>query len=500
MRAWKHLGIVKTIDEEKEYGFSASSSPSLSPTDLSSPPTPDLHTRVQAWSLARGQKTDILVRVHGRCFHLHKDALTTRSTYFNREITEISDFTLSPPLNITPETFSLVADFCYGSHIVLTPFNIAALRTAAELLEMADTNGDGEEENLMQITEEYFHRIINVNREYASIVFRSCLPLLPEAETTAYLVSRSVEALSSSVVEGGGGDGVNGACCDDVISMSPEDFLIVAKSMHRRLTSHDVLYRTVDLYFKGYSGKISDDLKAQICNSIDCNKLSSQLLLEAVQNPIMPLRFIVRAMLMEQLNTRRSILISSTAADHIQPRRQRIRSSSKDDGPTTLGAILQREAALRQAAHLKAAMDATSSRIQSLEKELNVMKKLLNEPDILQRSILMGSDRSSSFHYGSKNKIERGERGSASSASLRYCHVRSGEKAEGESSSWDKGSCNNIGSTMSPKNIRRRLINGLKSAFWISKSPSTNGIESRKSSMGRSMDRKGAGDHELDHG
>ncbi|KAG2724158.1 hypothetical protein I3760_01G004900 [Carya illinoinensis] len=313
MRAWKQLGIVKTIDEEKEYGFS-SSSPSLSPTDLSSPPTPDLHTRVQAWSLARGQKTDILVRVHGRCFHLHK----------------------------------------------------------------------------------------------------------------------------------------------------------------------------------GYSGKISDDLQAQICNSIDCNKLSPQLLLEAVQNPIMPLRFIVRAMLMEQLNTRRSIFISSTAADHIQPCRQRTRSSSKDDGPITLGAILQREAALRQAAHLKAAMDATSSRIESLDKELNVMKKLLNEPDILQRSILMGSGRSSSFHYGSKNKIERGERGSASSASLR-CHVRSGEKAVGGSSSWDKGSCNNVGST--PKNIRRRLINGLKSAFWISKSPSTNGIESRKSSMSRSMDRKGSGDH-----
>lgn len=206
---------------------------------------------------------------------------------------------------------------------------------------------------------------------------------------------------------------------------------------------------------------------------------------------------------MEQLNTRRSILISSTAADHFQlPRRQRIRSSSKvDDGPTTLGAILQREAALRQAAHLKAAMDATSSRIQSLEKELNVMKKLLNEPEILQRSsILKGSDRSSSFHYGSENKIERGERGSASSASLRYCHVRSGEKAVGESSSWDKGSCNSIGSTMPPKDIRRRLINGLKSAFWLSKSPSTNGIESRKSSMGRSMDQKGAGDHELDHG
>lgn len=111
---------------------------------------------------------------------------------------------------------------------------------------MTEINGEGEgEENLLQITENYFRRIITVNREYASIVFRSCLSLLPEAETTAYLVSRCVEALSS--VDNGGG---KVACFDDVIAMAPEDFQIVAESMHRRLTSHDVLYRTVDLYFK----------------------------------------------------------------------------------------------------------------------------------------------------------------------------------------------------------------------------------------------------------
>lgn len=112
---------------------------------------------------------------------------------------------------------------------------------------MTESDDEGEE-NLLQITETYFHRIIAVNQEYASIVFRSCLSLLPEAETTAYLVSRCVEALSS-VEDNGNGCG-NAACFDDGIPMSPEDFIIVAESMHRRLTSHDVLYRTVNLYFK----------------------------------------------------------------------------------------------------------------------------------------------------------------------------------------------------------------------------------------------------------
>lgn len=155
-------------------------------------------------------------------------------------------FTLSPPLKITAETFALIADFCYGTNIIITPFNVAALRTAAELLGMTESYDEGEE-NLLQITETYFYRIIAVNREYALIVFRSCLSLLPEAETTAYLVSRCVEALSSVEDDG---SGYNVACFDDVIPMSPEDFLIVADSMHRRLTSHDVLYRTVNLYFK----------------------------------------------------------------------------------------------------------------------------------------------------------------------------------------------------------------------------------------------------------
>lgn len=157
-------------------------------------------------------------------------------------------------------------------------------------------------------------------------------------------------------------------------------------------------------------------------------------------------------------------------------------SSIKDENPTTLGAILQRETAVRQAAHIKAAMDATSSRIESLEKELSVMKKLLNESYETQRSI-MDSARSASFHYGgSENKIERGERGSASSASLRFS-VR-GERVGGGSSSLE-GSCNGAETPRTRKNMRQRLIDGLKTAFRVSKlsaSKNRSDFESKKSS------------------
>ena len=49
----------------------------------------------------------------------------------------------SPPLSISAETFTVVADFCYGADIALTPLNVVFLRVAAELLEMTEDDGDG---------------------------------------------------------------------------------------------------------------------------------------------------------------------------------------------------------------------------------------------------------------------------------------------------------------------------------------------------------------------
>ena len=128
---------------------------------------------------------------------------------------------------------------------MITPFNVGALRTAASLLEMADTNGGGDE-SLQKLAETYFCRAVAVNREYASIIFRSCLELLPEAEETALLVSRCIEALSSMESRDGFLRSV-----DEIKTVRIEDFEVVANSMHSRLTrSHDILYKIVDLYLK----------------------------------------------------------------------------------------------------------------------------------------------------------------------------------------------------------------------------------------------------------
>ncbi|KAJ0096588.1 hypothetical protein Patl1_28523 [Pistacia atlantica] len=430
MKRWGNLGVVETIyEEEHEYSSCTSSpspSPSPSPTLSSSPAT--LRSRVEAWSMAKGRKTDVLIRVQGTSFHLHKDPLTSRSVYLKRQLTDLSDLTLSPPLNITAQTFSLIADFCYGAHLVLTPFNVAALRTAAELLQMTETNDD--DEDLREITEAYFCGVVTINRECID-----ALSLTDEGYSTVNLF-------------------------DDVVTLHAEDFEIVAESMSLRLSGHDE-----------HSGKLTEEQKTHICCHIDCNKLSSQLLIHAVQNPRMPLRFIIRAMLTEQLNTRRSIV--SASYNHNSHRHHQY---SRD--PITLGAILQRDAALREAAQLKAAMNATSSRIQNLENELDGMKKLLIEtekerseltemnkllvePAEKERCVLV-SGRSASFHHVTENsKIERGERGSVSSLNIRFSGGREEGRALGSSSF--EGSRN--GTPRMKKNISLRLIAGLKRTF-----------------------------------
>ncbi|CAA3017845.1 BTB POZ domain-containing At3g49900 [Olea europaea subsp. europaea] len=438
-KGWNDLGVVGTIYEDEDEDAEdedSSSIPSLSPSPT---PTP----RVESWQL----DPDVVINVQDSCFRLHKGPLIARSGYLSRQLSKLSEITLNPPLNITAETFSLATDFCYGKRIVIMPSNVAALRTAAELLEMTGTNGI-RDENLQQKTESYF-RSVTVNQEYTSIVLKACLALLPEAETTAFLVSRCIGALSLT----GGTDAVM-SCMVDVGRVGVDDFQLILESMSQRSANgHDLLYRIIDFYLmaKENNGKVTDDEKTRICNYIDCSVLQPRLLMHAVQNPRLPLRFVVQAMFAEQLNTRRSII---SAVDH------RGHHHRTGEDTATLGSILERDAAQLRAAQLKATMNVTKSRIQSLEKELRGMKKVLNESESIRNKI--DSSKSVSFRLISENKVERGQIGSVSSVNIRSIGNKVGT---GECSSSEE-SFDRI--LTAEKNLGRRLINGLKSAFRLS--------------------------------
>ncbi|KZV57017.1 BTB/POZ domain-containing protein-like [Dorcoceras hygrometricum] len=453
LRGWNELGIVGTIYEEEEEDDDDADSTIPSVPSQESTPSPVLSFSTLRKPRSSGrvnQQPDVVILVQESCFRLHK-----RSGCLKRQLDKLTEVTLNPPLNITAETFALVTDFSYGAHIAITPFNVAALRTAAELLEMTEVCGPWDE-NLRQKTEAYFCRVVAVDKEYASVVLRSCFPLLPEAETAAALVSRCIEALSLIG---------EGEWLGDVTRLRAEDLQLVLESMSQRcIESHDLLYTIIDLYIKDQKDRtVSEEQKTRMCNYIDCSILSHRLLMHAVQNPRMPLRFVVQAMFVEQLNTRRSILSNKTH----QP---------KD--PVTLGAILKRDAAFRQVNQLKNVMTATNSRIQSLEKELSGMRKLLTD---VENMSIINSGRSASFRFSSEgNKVARGQIGSISASSVRNVGSRIG--AEGSSSSEESSE----GARSVEKNLGRRLIHGLKSAFrlqsFVSKRCDTKGYQNVENS------------------
>nr|GEV59009.1 hypothetical protein [Tanacetum cinerariifolium] len=390
-----------------------------SPVHPSSPSSASLRTRVKLWSLSNGVATNVVVHVQGSSFNLHKDPLTRCSRYLKRHLMESLEITISPPLKITSHTFTLVVDYCYGGHLFITPFNVASLILASELLEM--TVYSDNIENLRQKTETYFCRTVVVDRDYATVVLKSCIGLLPDVETRTGLVSRCIEALS---LNHDVGDDVL-KLFDGVQELSCEEFRLL----------------------------IGEEQQSKISNYIDCSNLSPQVLMHAVQNPRMPLRFVVQAMFIEQLNTRRSVF---TATQTLKTQRHH-HPIKPPPHPTTnsvtLGAILQRDAALRQVAHLKVTMDYTSSRIQSLEEEINGMRKILvNKSDTSQ--LISGRVKSESFRFSSERAVERGQRGSVSSGSFRVVDT---EKESDYS-----------GDQVSPRRLGKRVMNRLKSAFRLS--------------------------------
>lgn len=219
--------------------------------------------------------------------------------------------------------------------------------------------------------------------------------------------------------------------------------------------------------------KVTEEERSGICSSIDCTKLSSDALVECVQNPRMPLRLVMRAVLVEHLNTRHSIAIASSQVQRRQLRlesnegRQRRRSM-------TLGDFLHRDAALRQTERLKTVMDSTNARIGSLEEEVRCMNRVLREcegkEEEEERGVL-GSERSASFHFVpvENGRVKKGERWSSSSSRIEFDGRM--EKRQGKRSSFsvDVGSVN-------PKmngSFRKRFMIGLRNAFRVQNSAST---------------------------
>ncbi|KAJ8424929.1 hypothetical protein Cgig2_027942 [Carnegiea gigantea] len=89
-------------------------------------------------------------------------------------------------------------------------------------------------------------------------------------------------------------------------SMEPRRFMsLVDKLPLSYRISHDHLYRAMSTYLKTHPD-LSQDEKASVCKYLNCQRLSQEVCAEAVQDEFMPLRLIVQALFVQQLNTQQA--------------------------------------------------------------------------------------------------------------------------------------------------------------------------------------------------
>ncbi|CAN1852998.1 Root phototropism protein 2 [Linum perenne] len=97
-----------------------------------------------------------------------------------------------------PEIFEKAAKFCYGVNFEITVHNVAALRCAAEYLQMTEAYCDG---NLASRTEDFLSQVALSSLAGAVVVLKSCEDLLPLAQELK-IVQRCVEVISLKVICG----------------------------------------------------------------------------------------------------------------------------------------------------------------------------------------------------------------------------------------------------------------------------------------------------------
>lgn len=153
--------------------------------------------RTGQWVFSQDIPTDIIVEVGEASFSLHKFMLVAKSNYLRRLILESKESDLGRiDLSNIPggaEAFERAAKFCYGVNFEITVYNVAALRCAAEYLQMTDKFC---ENNLASRTEDFLCQVALANLSRAVIVLKSCEDLLPMA-IDLNIVNRSVDVISA---------------------------------------------------------------------------------------------------------------------------------------------------------------------------------------------------------------------------------------------------------------------------------------------------------------
>ncbi|XP_022730075.1 root phototropism protein 2 [Durio zibethinus] len=153
--------------------------------------------RTGQWVFSQEIPSDVVVEVGEANFNLHKFMLVAKSNYIRKLIMETKESDLTR-INLSdipggPEIFEKAAKFCYSVNFDTTVHNVAALRCAAEYLQMTDKYSDS---NLAGRTENFLSQVALSSLSGAVVVLKSCEDLLPMAEELK-IVQRCIDVASA---------------------------------------------------------------------------------------------------------------------------------------------------------------------------------------------------------------------------------------------------------------------------------------------------------------
>ncbi|KAK1411937.1 hypothetical protein QVD17_32803 [Tagetes erecta] len=150
------------------------------------------------WFCNAGLPSDITVVIDNVKFHLHKFPLSSRCGKIEKLIEETQN-TDQGSRTITlenipggPNTFLVVAKFCYGLRVEFTPRNIVIIYCVADYLEMFDNYGD---DNLLVRAENYFHKNVLKNWKDCMVALQSCENVISQADNLQ-IINKCLNAIS----------------------------------------------------------------------------------------------------------------------------------------------------------------------------------------------------------------------------------------------------------------------------------------------------------------
>ncbi|KAJ0612160.1 putative BTB/POZ domain, NPH3 domain, NPH3/RPT2-like family protein [Helianthus annuus] len=150
------------------------------------------------WFCNAGLPSDITIVIDRVKFHLHKFPLSSRCGKIEKLIEQTQNIDQDSRTitleNIPggPNTFLVIAKFCYGIRVEFTPRNVVITYCAADYLEMFDNYGD---DNLFVRAENYFHKHVLKNWKDCMVALQSCENVMSQADDLQ-IVNKCLNAIA----------------------------------------------------------------------------------------------------------------------------------------------------------------------------------------------------------------------------------------------------------------------------------------------------------------